>query len=398
MLGDEVSANLNVRVPWVSGNVGTKILLPKSQMQRIEATELGYERALQRSSRTSAIYYDCSSKIGWLIPELSLILHLVYAVLLEKFPKLEALRRIPYAKPDADGSEAALAAIKYCESVVLWKKLGEDKKEYQFKDLVDFYLSLFDNRKESMRLRIEHNELRADLGLRGWDFVDLRDSTAFYRCRLIRPPLLSGRPQWWDLTHDPNLLTIFGTEATQIIVPDRSLTGPCSLWAEVPENHDLFVGSVRCIDHMCRPREARLPRRLLSDGLAWHQPEHSNPFDVCTGQMCNPVQKLRDIGSWRPWHGLRNPAGVEQDGAVIFGRPKDVESHIKHLRRPCAQLPIQHLAPNDRVYLAMKPSWHSYMLTLFGRLGDISKASGTRLVLFGFVLNLCVVTAAWMFW
>ena len=399
MRGDDVSVNANIRLPWVdvvSGSVGTKVLLPKSQMQRNEAMQLGYERSMQRSLRTSVIYYDCIAKIGWLVPELSLILHVVYAALLEHFPSLEALYHIPYARLEVDGARAALAAIKECESVVLWKT-GEDNKEFRFKDLIMFYLILFDNHKESMRMRLEHNELRADLGLRGWDFADLRDSTAFYRCRLIRPPPWSGRPQWWDLAHDPNLLVVFGSNLTQVIVPDRSSARPCRIWAEIPEKCGLLVGSVRCIKHMCRPWEAKRPWIQLSDNLVWHQPEHSNHFNICTSQVCNPVQKLRDLGFWGKFHGLRNPGLIERDGAVISGRPEDVQTHIRTPQGSCAPLPVQTHVLHDRIYLATKPQNDSYLLISLNWFKFLFKTDNFSFFFRFLLLILCIAIMTEMF-
>jgi hypothetical protein len=115
---------------------------------------------------------------------------------------------IRYAKLLSDGGNAALTAIRFCNTIVLWEfqRKGENKKNYYFRDLIQFYLDCFENRKEAIRLRLEHNELLADLGLRGWDFEDLRDCTAFFRYRLIPPPYLSGRPDWWSLTKNPNLM------------------------------------------------------------------------------------------------------------------------------------------------------------------------------------------------
>ena len=181
MLADEVTMSLSVKAPFldfVSASVGMKMRFAKNPMQRVEVAQLGYEVAIARSSRTPAIYYDCTDKTGWLVPELNLLLHVAYAALLDHRPALEALHRIPYAKQYGNGPENAIAVIKESESIVLWKS-GADKKEFRFKDHIAHFLNIFDHRKEAMRVTLEQHQFNSDLGLRRWDFMDIRDNTAF---------------------------------------------------------------------------------------------------------------------------------------------------------------------------------------------------------------------------
>jgi hypothetical protein len=344
-LGEEISATLSIKPPWIGINIGAKFVIPRAQMQRFENYQMDFEQLLERSASTAALYYDCSTGTGWVVPELSLLLHVVCAHLLRHRADSDALYDIGYAKLLSDGGNAALAAIRSCNTTVLWEfqRKGEDKKNYYFRDLIQFYLDCFENRKEAIRLRLEHNELLADLGLRGWDFGDLCDCTAFFRYRLISPPYLSGRPDWWSLTKNPNLMVVFGGNLGQVIIPDRAEQRPCSSWAGIPPRYNLLVCLVRCIEEMCRPWEGRLPQMQLSEKLSWHQPENSRPFGDCLGRGCNPIQKLRDISGWDPFHGLRNPEGISPDGAVIFGLPNDGIEHVGLQSQPCR--PLEAIAP-----------------------------------------------------
>lgn len=67
--------------------------------------------------------------MGWLVPELSLLLHVAYAALLEHCPDLDALYHLHYARRLADGGEAALQAIQECEAIILWSTEEDDKKK-----------------------------------------------------------------------------------------------------------------------------------------------------------------------------------------------------------------------------------------------------------------------------
>lgn len=355
-LGEEFSATLNIRLPWaVSLAGGGKILAPRSQRQRIEGRQLDYHSELRRSLRTQAIYYDCRSRTGWLVPELSLLLHVAYAALLKHYPHLDALYHLHYARRLADGGAAALQVIQECEAITLWSTEEDDnKKDFRFKDLVKDFLVWFDNRKQAMGTRLEHRELLANLDLRGWDFGDLRDFTAFYCVRKVPAPPFSGRPDWWELAKDPNTLVVLGNSAGQVISPNWRLETPCRSWESIPASYDLFASTVNCLKEICSPREDKLPQWRLSPRLAWHQPEDSSPFDNCAGNSCNPVQKLRYLSILNLFHGLRNPTDIRPNGAVVFGLPNMARKHVNSLQKSQGHcIPLQRLdsSPSGKVYL-----------------------------------------------
>ena len=332
-LGEEFSATLNIRLPWiVSFTGGGKVLAPRSQIYRIEGKQLDYRIEIRRSSRTPAIYYDCSSRIGWLVPELSLLLHVAYSALLEHFPNIDALYHLHYAQRTADGGQIALRTIQENEATILWNSEGDGKKNFRFKDLIQDFLDWFANRKEAMGTRLEHRELNGNLDLRGWDFGDMRDFATPYHIRKISAPRLRGRPDWWQLAKEPNTLVVFGNNAGQIICPNWK-ERPCRSWAVVPAQYDLFASTINCLDDACRPQQSQLPQWKLPARVVWHQPADSRPFDDCIGNNCNPVQKLRDLSALNLFHGVRNPTGIRPDGAVIFGVPDMTLKHVLSLQR-----------------------------------------------------------------
>jgi hypothetical protein len=82
-LGEDITIGVNIKPPWVGVNFGTKLVLPRAQMQRLENRQMPFEQLLERSARSAALYYDCTTRTGWVVPELSLLLHRVYAHLLK---------------------------------------------------------------------------------------------------------------------------------------------------------------------------------------------------------------------------------------------------------------------------------------------------------------------------
>ena len=347
-LGDEISATFSLKLPSFGGfsvgaSAGFKILIPKTQTQRIEERQLGYFESVQRSLRSTSLYYDNTARTGWLVPELSLVLHVARSHLSQIRPVLKGIEKIKYADSIADGAHAAISIIDKFGSVELWKRVEDENKPFKFHDLIEFYLHIFDCQKEAIKIRLDQNSLRADLGLRGLDLLDLVECKTHFRMRRLPPPKYSGGPKWWNLAKNSNTMVVFGTSIGQLIVPDRSFSGLCSSWAEIPPDSNLLVGTVRCFRNLCRDFENCLPRVQLSSRLVWHEPQDSRPFESCARDLWNPVQKLRDFGPCRvfkhPFQGLRNPTISEEDGAVIFGKPDDVTLFIRN-KSPCHPLSV----------------------------------------------------------
>ncbi|KAF9890017.1 hypothetical protein FE257_006697 [Aspergillus nanangensis] len=353
-LGEQIPVSINIRPPWVGFSVGANFHLPRAQMQRIENRQMAFDQLLGRSANSPALYYDLGTKTGWIVPELSLLFHIVCAHLFRYWADSDALYKIYYAERSSNGGSAALAAIRSCSSIVLGENHSEEgvKRNYCLRDIVRFYLDYFENRKEAIRLRLEQNELCPDLGIRGWDFADIRDCTSLFRSRLIRPPCVSGRPDWWSLTKSPNLMVVFGCNLGQVIVPDGAEQRPCSSWVEIPRERNVLVFLNRCVEDMGRPWQGKLPRMYLSKKLCWHQPEDSRPFGDCLGHDCNPIQKFRRMTLRDPCHGLRNPDGIPPNGAVIFGLPTEGKKHVMSQQiRPCRPVELLIQPSGQRRYL-----------------------------------------------
>jgi hypothetical protein len=134
------------------------------------------------------LLYDSSTRTGWLVPELSLILHLSLANVATLNPQPKSVKKLHYAKLLANGGAAALVAINSCDQVVLWQKKEAENKECKFMDVVMHYIALFKNRKQEEELKKAFYKLSASLHLRGWDFVDMRDNAYFFSPRSLATP------------------------------------------------------------------------------------------------------------------------------------------------------------------------------------------------------------------
>ncbi|KAK5167846.1 hypothetical protein LTR04_007183 [Oleoguttula sp. CCFEE 6159] len=333
VLDREVPITINFKTPFFSIGFGTRITLRKSHLHTLEGKQLTYEDRLRRAAATPLLLYDSGTRIAWLVPELSVLLHMVFASLSHKDLPHEVLQSLRLAEPSADGGKAALSAIQSCNSIALWDKAGDDRP-HRFMDVVTQFLEVFDSRKEEGKLARETLRITGRSGLRGWDFTDLKDQRYCFKSREIPAPL-GHRPAWWELGEDIQTLVLFGRNIGDAIKPDLNQAGMCSSWASIPCGRDLLVASVGCLTELRkRCTDAESSSFRLTENRIWHYPPASKLFDDCKGSCKNPIQEL-----WRRsiLNNPNPPSNIKAAGAVIFGTPDDLTDYINH-KLPCHPL------------------------------------------------------------
>ncbi|KXH61131.1 ankyrin repeat protein [Colletotrichum salicis] len=129
-----------------------------SNVQRFDPTQQ-YRPTLRASRRRVALVIDAENKQAWLVPMLSLILHLchMYWMDIAKAPLEET--PIPFAKPAHDGHQAVLDAIEMMGDVIVLGALEEPDTE----TLRQLFLRIRTFPMETMRTREEprHNTIFA---------------------------------------------------------------------------------------------------------------------------------------------------------------------------------------------------------------------------------------------
>ena len=105
-----------------------------------------YAKAIQIASKQVALVYDASSKRGWLVPQLSLMLHLCHTYY-RYFAKQASGHEypVPFAQLSTDGSDAAHAALLNQGDVVLFTYGDESEDKIKLRNvLVDINAKLAD--------------------------------------------------------------------------------------------------------------------------------------------------------------------------------------------------------------------------------------------------------------
>ena len=299
------------------GNVSTKFTLPKSLQATTRSVVAYLEDQLEQARDQPLLLYDVESKRGWLVPELSVILHIAHTWASKQYDSSDTLHGIPHATVSANGGEAAYNAIREGREIKL--RTGLDGNPQFFIDLIKKFLTVLESRKEVI---IQKDSTSTNFrltrpSLRGWEFVDIATFSYFHGSK--EAPIDQSSGGQWNIiaAGNPGLVVLFGKGFGEIIKPARN-ENICQSWNPIPRGCDYLTASVSCLEKLAAMNSIEPQRPQLTANLHFHRPEGSSLFEDCEfgfGLGCNRLQELKG-------RGFRTPGPLERHGAVIFGNAK----------------------------------------------------------------------------
>lgn len=236
---------------------GGKVIVQKAQRLALDPKDEKLRDRIRRSSRAPILAYDVGSKCAWLVPELSLALHLALQFLNQDWIQREFRNKMP-ANPEAlerinkwcaeaqcNGGETAFEAV--------WsrgnEKLGLDDSDETFRDLVAMHLRNFDLIRQHNAVATASALKRGfSVRLQGWDFVELMKKIPLSANREL--PKEEKKASWWGLSEVDKMIVIFGRNLGSLIAPAPGFEGTCSSWNSVPQGLGLLTASIRCVKHV----------------------------------------------------------------------------------------------------------------------------------------------------
>ena len=267
------------------------------------------------------IIYDEAQKIGWLVPTLSVILHMAHVWASQKN---DLLASVPHATAQWDAGEAALTTIKDNRNRELRDELTGEEKLSLRKLVEDFMVSL-DERFEIQQLANKDPKptVKAELSkLYGWDLLDIVESKSSRRKQLR---MSEG---WMELSED--ILVLFCQDVGQIIRPAQDAT-VCNSWNPIPPNRQYLAATVSCLQHLSRARGGQENDACLrlTNGAYWLSTSASL-FDDCPSTetqtssnpqcICNKAKAPQHIIGKHS--SSKNATQPPTTGAVVFGKVK----------------------------------------------------------------------------
>lgn len=297
-------------------NVNQKFTLSKSLQAMTKVKNTFLEDRLLQARDQPLLLYDTGDKRGWLVPELSVILHIALAWASRQPDRSDIINCIPRAAVSGNGGEAAYNAIMEKGNIKLRTSL--DGKPQFFSDLIKNILAAFESRKEmifeknkdSVGLRLKRQPLR------GWEFIDF----VTFEYLFERKEVAIDRTGGWDriATGNPNLIVLFGKGLGEIIKPARD-EKICQCWNPIPGGYCYLTASVLCLQTLASTHssdESKSPK--LTPSHHWYKPQNTSLFEDCgfgIAPRCNRLQELKRKDS-------RPPGQLNSHGAVIFGDAK----------------------------------------------------------------------------
>ena len=322
-------------------NLGTDLTLPRSLRATTTPLNLHLRDRLRRAKTQPLVLYDMETKRGWLVPELSVVLHISHAQIAEQ-PHLncEELDRLGYAEISGDGGQAAFDAITRACEVKLCDK-DVDGKPLLFRDIVDKILLALESRKELRIARKDTSGSRQLIrsGLCGWDLIDFVNFDYLHRSREVSIDKKTGGS--WDriASENPDIIVLFCKDLGEIIKPNED-EKVCGSLTPLPEGRSHLIASVPCLEKLASVHGGSSTSTKLTPHLYWHRPPNGKLFEECDSSLNGACNRFQDLGK----KDRSGPGQLQPYGAVIFG--KNCGMYQNSCKQPKSQ-PIAHKSATE---------------------------------------------------
>ena len=308
------------------------------------AARENFDRVLDLSRRTPVIMYDTSDCTAWLVPEISVVLHMTRSWFLEREDLADKeAEKLPSAAVSEDGGSAAMEAIANHKSLELKRNTGTST--WKFMDIVKDSVRLLKACRDTKDRTQSSSSVSWLLSwvqsprLYGWDLADLIDGRDYTSRKEISVHTNSDDKWISSIANHPDVLLLFCKDLDAPIRPVQP-EKICRTWNPMPSGQNYLVASVQSLKDLARHCNGGDSGRKLTDKCYWSRPNGTKPWAVCDYKSktgCNRLQKIVDKDPNRP---VKLPDG----GAVVFGRNP---AQRKRCRRPKASEPEKSLVLSD---------------------------------------------------
>ena len=252
---------------------------------------------------------------GWLVPTLSVILHMAQVWAQGK----HLLNKMPYVNPCWNAEEVAMRLIQEKGGLPLRRK-PEEEYEY-LRDVVQKLLISLEELivEEAIAERDPDPTVTFESSkVYGWDLVDIARFSVTCRRKQLRV-----HESWTVLSNE--VLTLFCQGLGEVIRP-ASPSNICSTWNPIPSKRHYLTATVPCLrqlSHQYGRSSTGQCLRLTKDGY-WHWPSNglfddcdcnANPMSTSNKNKCIKVPQQIS----RTDVDIKNYQHLPTQGAVVFG-------------------------------------------------------------------------------
>jgi hypothetical protein len=279
-----------------------------------------YLKLLHDTSRQSVVLYDATQHRCWLVPKLSVLLHMsqIYTSHCAAVPN----GQIPYVEPHTDATEIVTALESVGEKGIL---KGQTNK-LLFRELM-FALSInLLNTAEAVR--------ESDGGkLYGFEFMDVVHEPGKGTC-MKKLNIQSKRKDWLELVNAVGTVIVC-SELGEAISAVKGSTRKSPKCNELPQSHDYLAATLPCLSRLAKQKgmdiSAGSDHIRLSDTAVWRLTQ--NPFIPCPHEaashetcwrrpgLLQQVARRRrfSVPTVQSPSRTRSAQLIPTNGAVVFG-------------------------------------------------------------------------------
>ena len=300
----------------INANANASITFPRSMISTTRIDH--YEDILGMCRETPVLLYDAErgEQRGWLVPMLSVILHMAHIwQLWARKVNMNLENSIPHAVLHWDGGQASFDVFLQNSGMLLYKTLVE-KADYRLKDLVIRLWRQLNSRIEEQKLvrtKTPGALILESKRLRGWEIMEIVKLNPIANLKMQE---IHSDCSWNRLSEE--VLVLFCQGLGDVMKPSTECT-ICPTWNPVPRGCDYLTASVQCLEWLSKKQGAKQSCTQFTDQLCW-QPVDSVLFADCDhadGTGCG--SKAQHLVQ-RKKHETGSSVHLERMGAVIFGQ------------------------------------------------------------------------------
>lgn len=313
------------------GGLSGKVVFHRLSEKRIRGAHGMFGNKLQNAKRQPLLLFDTTTRRGWLVPELSCVLHLSLSwASYEDDP--EVLAAFHKAEISTDGGSAAYLAIQTAGTHTLpgVEDEGNFEKEIEVRGIVKRFLERLGQIKEQQQ-QLAHCTGTTTDGLTGYEYVDVAQFQEHLAAKRVELDS-SSTGDWLKIMQKwPEIPVLLCSNLGDPIRPSAS-EAPCQHWTSIPKDSCFMTATGTCIKYISQ-RAGGQGNLNIFNKLHCTSAWASCPSVPCLNSpwpCCNPlfqVSSSSPLGSFE----------LEDDAAIIFGKPtKELRRRFTAERTPAA--------------------------------------------------------------
>ena len=291
---------------FFGGNLGGAWSVSSARQNPFANHVQRFESLLSTARRQLSIIYDTIEQRAWLVPVLSVILHMIHL----RVKRDDQEVAIPYAEASWDGGRAAYETIMGSRELPIGPQ--DPKRAYELQDVVeDVWIALSNLPSKPASRPFYKPSLKTTLF--GYEFMDVA---------LRGPPIRLKRAAvanaggWTRLTREIEIV-LFCKGLGDLITPKHTESMACPFWRTVPKYKGYLCATVHCLRLLSERAGADGASHVLIPNGKWHCPDLL--FEDCdceNAANCDRLQQLKSLHSRRQ----TPPKSLTHSGAAIFGK------------------------------------------------------------------------------